>query len=248
MKIQPTINTLELRGLHKAFGKPVVHDLSLTVRRGEIYALLGPNGAGKTTCLRMAVGLLEPDAGQVRILGTDLAQDPVRAHYPLAYLPDEPLLYDRLTPWEYLEFVAGLWRLEPGAALSRAGELLHLLGLKAHAGQLIEGFSRGMKQKLALAAALLHQPSLIILDEPLTGLDTQAARQVKDMLVQHARSGGSVLLTTHILDVAEKMADRIGIVRNGKLVEEGTLAELRDAAGKQKASLEDIFLSLTAAI
>lgn len=237
---------LRLRGLHKAFGRPAVDGLDLTVRRGELYALLGPNGAGKTTTLRMVTGLLAPDAGSIEVLGIDLARDPAGAKRGMAYLPDDPLLYGKLRPGEYLEFVAGLWGIRAADAEPRARSLLDWLDLTKHAHEMTEGFSRGMKQKLALAGALIHEPQLLILDEPLTGLDAATARQVKDLLLAHVDKGGSVILTTHILDVAQRMAQRIGIIRQGRLIAEGTLDELRaQAAPTGDGSLEDVFLQLT---
>jgi ABC-2 type transport system ATP-binding protein len=234
---------LRLRALRKHFGRPAVDGLDLTVRRGELYALLGPNGAGKTTTLRMVTGLLAPDDGQVEVLGVDLARDAAAAKRRMAYLPDDPMLYGKLKPTEYLEFVAGLWGLRPEDAEPRGRRLLDWLDLSKHAHELTEGFSRGMKQKLALAGALIHEPELLILDEPLTGLDAAAARQVKDLLVSHVAGGGTVILTTHILEVAEKLAQRIGIIRQGRLIAEGTLDELRERTAG--GSLEDMFLQLT---
>jgi ABC-2 type transport system ATP-binding protein len=234
---------LQLRALRKQFGHPAVDGLDLTVRRGELYALLGPNGAGKTTTLRMVTGLLAPDEGQVDVLGVDLARNPAAAKRRMAYLPDDPMLYGKLKPTEYLEFVAGLWGLRPDEAEARGRRLLDWLDLSKHAHELTEGFSRGMKQKLALAGALIHEPELLILDEPLTGLDAAAARQVKDLLLSHVAGGGTVILTTHILEVAERLAQRIGIIRQGRLIAEGTLAELRERT--LGGSLEDVFLQLT---
>ncbi len=236
---------LSLRGLTKAFGdKRAVDALDLNVRAGELYALLGPNGAGKTTTLRMVAGLLQPDAGEISVFGVDARASPKDAKRITAWLPDEPMLYDKLTAWEHLEFVAGLWGVPSKIAKARAQELLELLGLWDHRDDRCEGFSRGMKQKAALAAALIHEPKLLMLDEPLTGLDAAIARQVKDLLQTRVRAGATIILTTHILDVAERMAHRIGIIRDGKLVAEGTLAELqaRSSAG---GTLEDVFLQLT---
>ncbi len=234
---------LRIAGLSKSYGRPAVDGLDLLVRRGELYALLGPNGAGKTTTLRMVTGLVAPDAGRIEVLGIDLAQAPVDAKRKLAYLPDDPMLYGKLKPTEYLEFVAGLWGVGAQEAETRARTLLDWLDLSRHAHELTEGFSRGMKQKLALAGALIHEPELLILDEPLTGLDAAAARQVKDLLLSHVAKGGTVILTTHILEVAERLAQRIGIIRAGRLIAEGTLDELR--AQTSGASLEDVFLQLT---
>lgn len=234
---------LQLDDVSKHFGRPAVEHLNLTVRRGELYALLGPNGAGKTTTLRMVAGLLAPDGGTISVMGIDLASQPAAAKQTIAYLPDDPMLYDKLKPMEYLEFVAGLWGVAAKDAAPRATELLDWLDLSKHGHELTEGFSRGMKQKLALAGALIHAPQLLILDEPLTGLDAAAARQVKDLLLNHVHSGGTVILTTHILEVAERMAQRIGIIQHGRLIAEGTLDELR--ARTDGGTLEDVFLQLT---
>ena len=238
-------DALVIRGLTKTFRAPAVDDLNLTIRSGELYALLGPNGAGKTTTLRMVAGLLKPDAGSISVFGVDTLADPLAAKRLIAWAPDEPMLYDRLTPLEYLEFVAGLWGVEAKAASARSEDLLRMLGLWEERGRRCEGFSRGMKQKTALAGALIHDPKLLILDEPLTGLDAGAARQVKDLLTARTRAGATVILTTHILEVAERMADRIGIIQHGRLLTEGRLEDLRAQAGDRDASLEDLFLELT---
>jgi ABC-2 type transport system ATP-binding protein len=236
---------LATRGLTKSFERPVVDALDLTVYGGEFYALVGPNGAGKTTTLRMVVGLLRADAGSITIDGIDALANPIAAKQSTAWLSDEPMIYDRFTPFEYLEFVAGLWGIDSSVAEARARELIGWLGLKPHAHQRCGGFSRGMKQKVALAGALIHDPRLIILDEPLSGLDAGTARQVKNVLRERVAAGGTVIMTTHILEVAERMADRIGILAHGRLIAEGTLDELRRRTGKA-ASLEDAFLTLVA--
>jgi ABC-2 type transport system ATP-binding protein len=247
---------LEIRSLVKRFDRPAVDGLDLAVRRGEFYALLGPNGAGKTTTLRMVAGLIRPDAGSIHVAGIDALADPVAAKRVTAWVSDEPMIYDKLTPAEYLEFVAGLWSVDPEIAAARARDLLDWLGLAPHARERCETFSKGMRQKVALAGALVHEPSLIILDEPLTGLDAGSARQVKNVLRERARDGATVIMTTHILEVAERMADRIGVIAHGRLVAEGTLDELRRQAGNNAgdnnadtgggASLEDTFLALVA--
>ncbi len=234
------------RGLTKYFDRPAVDALDLTVVSGEFYALVGPNGAGKTTTLRMVVGLLRPDAGSITIEGIDALTDPIAAKQITAWLSDEPMIYDRLTPFEYLEFVAGLWRIDSSVAEARARELIGWLGLEPHAHERCEGFSRGMKQKVALAGALVHDPRLIVLDEPLSGLDAGSARQVKNVLRERVTGGGTVIMTTHILEVAERMADRIGVIANGRLIAEGTLDELHQRTGKTPTSLEDTFLMLVA--
>lgn len=235
---------LQLKGLTKRFDRPAVDALDLTVRAGEFYALVGPNGAGKTTTLRMVAGLLKPDAGSVSICGIDALADPVAAKQMMAWVSDEPMIYDKLTPLEYLEFVAGLWGIDPRLAEASARELLTSLGLGAHLGERCEGFSKGMRQKVALAGALVHDPRLIILDEPLTGLDAVSARHVKGLLSARVRAGGTIIMTTHILEVAERMADRIGVIAAGRLVAEGTLTELRQQNGLTDTSLEDLFIAL----
>lgn len=240
-----TAPALAVRHLTKSFDRPVIQDLDLTIQAGEFYALLGPNGAGKTTILRMVAGLLQPDSGDIAVFGIDARRDPVAAKRLVAWVSDEPMVYDRLTPMEYLEFVAGLWQVDPRKAQLKAEELLGWLGLTAHANQLCGGFSKGMLQKVALAGALVHDPRLIILDEPLTGLDAGSARLVKDVLLQKVRQGVTVIMTTHILDAAERMAERIGVISGGRLVAEGTLADLRARLG-QESTLEDIFLELVA--
>jgi ABC-2 type transport system ATP-binding protein len=253
---QPPL-ALDVSGLVKRFARPAVDGLDLAVREGEVYALLGPNGAGKTTTLRMIAGLLRPDAGSIHVGGIDALADPVAAKRLIAWISDEPMIYDKLTPEEYLEFIAGLWSVEPKLGEARAHALLSWLGLAPHARERCESFSKGMRQKVALAGALVHEPRLIILDEPLTGLDAGSARQVKTVLRERAQAGATVIMTTHILEVAERMADRIGVIAHGKLIAEGTLAELRRQVSKvatagnaahaaDGATLEDTFLALTA--
>jgi ABC-2 type transport system ATP-binding protein len=237
---------LAVRGLRKTFERPAVEGIDLTIQAGEFYGLLGPNGAGKTTTLRMIAGLLKPDSGSIQVFGIDVLGNPAAAKELIAWLPDEPLLYDKLTVAEYLEFIAGLWRMDPRQAERNARELLERLDLWGHRDDRCEGFSRGMKQKAALAGALIHDPKLLILDEPLTGLDASIARQVKDLLLERARAGCTIILTTHILDVAERLVDRMGIIQSGRLLAEGTLQELRDKAGHADSTLEEVFLNLVA--
>ena len=244
-RLQPPC-ALEIHGLRKRFDRPAVDGLDLTVKVGEIYALLGPNGAGKTTALRMVAGLLPPDAGTISVLGIDVRRDPVAAKKVMAWISDEPMIYDRLTPFEYLEFVAGLWGVDAAAAEQRARDLLGWLGLRDHAHERCERFSKGMRQKVALAGALVHDPRVIILDEPLTGLDAASSRQVKRVLRERVDAGGTVIMTTHILEVAERMADRIGVIAAGRLIAEGTLEELRRHAGNSASTLEETFLTLVA--
>jgi ABC-2 type transport system ATP-binding protein len=235
---------LEIEDLRKRFDKPAVDGLDLRIRSGEFYMLLGPNGAGKTTTLRIVSGLLRPDAGAISIFGIDALANPLAARQITGWLSEEPMIYDKLTPIEYLEFIAGLWSVEPACADARARDLLRWLGLEDHKHERCEQFSRGMRQKVALAGALVHEPKLIILDEPLTGLDAVSARLVKTVLADRVRAGSTVIMTTHILEIAERMADRIGVISNGRLVAEGTLSELRDRVGTGGASLEDLFIAI----
>jgi ABC-2 type transport system ATP-binding protein len=244
--VDPSPSALRVRDLRKTFAQPAVDGLDLEIAAGELYGLLGANGAGKTTTLRMVTGLLKPDAGSVEIFGIDALKHPREAKRLVAWLPDEPMLYDKLTPVEYLEFVAGLWQMPAARARERAEELLVRLDLWQQRDQRCEGFSRGMKQKAALAGALIHDPRLLILDEPLTGLDASIARQVKDLLLQLVRAGCTIILTTHILEVAERLVDRVGIMQAGKLVAEGTLEQLRSTTGQHSSTLEELFLQLVA--
>jgi ABC-2 type transport system ATP-binding protein len=235
--MKPDSSALEVRGLTKRFDRLAVDSLDLTIHAGEFYALVGPNGAGKTTTLRMVAGLLRPDDGGVSIFGIDALVHPVAAKQVMAWVSDEPMIYDKLTPLEYLEFVAGLWGIAPSVSKPIAEELV-----SSH--ERCEGFSKGMRQKVALAGALVHAPRLIILDEPLTGLDAVSARHVKGLLGERVRAGCTVIMTTHILEVAERMADRIGVIAAGRLVAEGTLTELRQQNGHADTSLEDLFIAL----
>jgi ABC-2 type transport system ATP-binding protein len=238
-------NACEITGLVKRFGKKAAVDgLSLAVPPGMLYGFLGVNGAGKTTTLRMISGLTRPDGGKIQVGGVDVEVDPRRAKRFLAYVPDDPVLYGKLNPMEHLEFVAALWDVPAAVGRRRAQELLERLGLWDRRHEWIESYSRGMKQKIALAGALIHEPRLILLDEPLTGLDASAARLVKDILLEFLRGDGAVILTTHILEVAERLAERIGIMSGGHLIAEGTMAELRSSSGRAGGSLEEIFLQL----
>lgn len=231
-------------GLGKRFGAALaVDDVSLSVAAGEIFGFLGPNGAGKTTTIKMLVGLLKPTTGRAVIVGFDVHKQPLPAKARLGYAPDEPVLPTKLTPNEYLEYLAGLYQLPVAPARRRGRELLDLFGLADRADDLIEGFSHGMKQKTALSGALLHDPACLFLDEPTVGLDPQSARLIKDMLRQLASRGTAVFMSTHILEIAERMCDRVGIIQAGRLIAAGTLDDLRQ--GQDGESLEDIFLQLT---
>ncbi|MGB3769247.1 MAG: ABC transporter ATP-binding protein [Phormidesmis sp.] len=239
------VAALELHNLSKQFGKhQAVNQLSLSVPPGTLYAFLGANGAGKTTTLRMIAGLLQPDEGDAFIFGSSILRSPQQAKQRLAYLPEDALLYSKLRPMEYLEFVAGLWNIPAARAQPYAQQLLEQLNLWTVRADYIETFSRGMRQKLALAGAFIHEPQLIILDEPLGGLDAAAARLVKTMLLEFTEQGNTVILTTHVLDVAERMAQQIGILNRGRLIAAGTLEELRVRSDQSGGTLESVFLEL----
>ena len=234
------------RGLRKTYGDHVaVAGVDLAVARGEIVGFLGPNGAGKTTTIKMLTGLIRPTAGTAAILGHDIARDPIAAKSLFGYVPDTPNLYGKLKGWEFLRFMARLYRVPTAQAEHRAAELLRLFDLTDAANDLIEGYSHGMSQKMALAGALVHDPQVLFLDEPTVGLDPKSARLIKDLLVQLRSRGVAVFLSTHILEIAERMCDRVVIIDRGAIVAAGTVAELRARAGQGQGSLEDIFLSLT---
>lgn len=235
---------IEARGLTKHFGKtPAVVDLDLQVRAGEIFGFLGPNGAGKTTTIKMLVGLLRPGSGQARIGGYDIQTQPLQAKALIGFVPDTPFLYEKLTGAEFLRFVGRLYSLAPQQAVRRTQELLETFGLADRAGDLVQAYSHGMRQKLALAAALIHEPQVFFLDEPTVGLDPRSARQVKDLLRQLASQGVCIFMSTHILEIAERMCDRVGIIDHGRLLACGTMEELRTTGGP--GTLEDIFLQVT---
>lgn len=217
-------------------------DINLAVHPGEIVGFLGPNGAGKTTTIKMLIGLLRPTEGVARIGGHDIQEEPLKAKALLGYVPDKPQLPEKLTAREYLEFIGGLYRLDPRAARQRGEEFLTLFDLADRADEMLGGYSHGMRQKTALTGALLHRPQAFFLDEPTVGLDPRGARQIKDILRNLTAQGTSVFMSTHILEIAEGMCDRVFIINQGQIIASGTLDELR-AGGN--ASLEDIFLALT---
>lgn len=236
---------IEADHLTKTYGEiAAVDDVSLRVAPGQIFGFLGPNGAGKTTTIRMLVGLVRPTSGQVRIAGLDMAVDGQAARACLAYMPDTPYLYEKLTGREFVHFVAGLFGVPPDVAARRTRELMPLFGLEDRADDLIEGYSHGMRQKAVMVSSLVHDPQVLFLDEPTVGLDPRSARLLKDVLRQLASRGVTVFLSTHILEIAERMCDRVGIIHQGRLILEGAVDELQLTAN-QPGSLEDIFLELT---
>lgn len=235
---------IELSGLNKQYGRAAaVKSLDLQVSKGELFGFLGPNGAGKTTTIKMMTGLLEPSSGQACICGIDIWETPLKAKRRLAYVPDEPNLYPKLTAWEYLRFIGSVFQMSNETFRTRAHELLHNFNIEARAHELIESFSHGMKQKVALSGALLHAPDVLFLDEPTVGLDPGSARNLKNLLRRICDEGTTVFLSTHILEIAERMCDRVGIINEGGLIALGTMEELRNQ--EKGASLEDIFLEMT---
>jgi ABC-2 type transport system ATP-binding protein len=238
------VDPLRIIDLTRRYGAvTAVERLNLEVRSGEIVAFLGPNGAGKTTTLRVCAGLLRPDVGEVRIAGASLRGDSRRARAQLGFVPDRPYLYDRLSAREFLEFVGALYDVPAALAWERAERLLDRLELAEARDDLIETYSLGMRQKVALAAALIHDPVLTLLDEPLGGLDPYGARAFKDLLRERAARGLGVLVSTHLLEVAERLCDRVVILHRGRVIADGSLDELRGSRGG--ATLEDVFLELT---
>ena len=237
---------LNLRNLTKTFDRFVaVDDLSLEVPPGELFGFLGPNGAGKTTTIKMMCGLLRPTSGTVTIDGFDIQKDPLRAKALLGLVPDTPVLYKKLTGREFVRFVGDLYSVPTATIDKRVEDLLRLLDMSEAADDLIETYSHGMRQKASLMAALIHDPKLVILDEPTVGLDPRSARVVKDVLKALCQMGKTVFMSTHILEIAERVCDRVGIINKGKLVAIGSTEELRSKSGQGLASLEDIFLELT---
>ena len=236
---------IQTKNLVKRFGeKAAVDNVSFDVLSGEIFGFLGPNGAGKTTTIKMIAGLLQPTSGEVCVAGYDVMQQPMQAKAASGYVPDEPNLYAKLTANELLRFVGDLYGIDRGQVQRRSEELLRLFDLSEAANDTIDSYSHGMQQKTALATALIHDPKVLVLDEPTVGLDPKSARLIKDILRQIADRGAAVFLSTHILEIADRMCDRIGIINQGKLIAVGTMDELR-AMGKGETTLEDIFLDLT---
>jgi ABC-2 type transport system ATP-binding protein len=237
---------LKITNLTKRFdGFVAVDSLSLEVRPGELFGFLGPNGAGKTTTIKMISGLLRPTSGSAEIGGFDIGREPLRAKALIGLVPDTPVLYRKLTCREFVRFVGELYSMKPDAMAVRLDQLIELLDMGESADDLIETYSHGMKQKTSLMGALIHDPSLVILDEPTVGLDPRSARIVKDVLRALCGAGKTVFMSTHILEIAERVCDRVGIINKGKLVAVGSVAELRARSKEGMMSLEDIFLELT---
>jgi len=237
---------IELVNLVKKFGDlTAVNDISLTIPRGEFFAMLGPNAAGKTTTLKLLAGLMKPTSGTARVCGFDMQAEPLEARRRIAYVPDFPFLYDKLTGWEFFRFTGQLFQMPAARIEANAQELIARFHLADFVNRPLEGLSHGTRQRVAIVSALLHEPDVFVIDEPMVGLDPQHARVVKDVFKERSLAGVTVLVSTHQLEIAEEMADRIGIIHGGKLIAVGNWDELRQQSGKS-GHLEEIFLSLTA--
>ena len=240
---------IRLTNLTKRYGKfTAVDAIDLEIRRGELFGFLGPNGAGKTTTMRMIAGILQPTSGRIEIAGDDLAREPIRAKSRLGFIPDRPFVYDKLTGAEFLRFVAALYGQDGEPIERRMAELLDLFELTPWKDELVESYSHGMRQKLIISSALLHKPEVIVVDEPMVGLDPKGQKFLKDLFRAFVERGGTVLMSTHTLDTVEEMCDRIGIIAGGKILACGTMAEIRQQFQGGDQKLEELFLKLTGGI
>ncbi|MFC2159958.1 ABC transporter ATP-binding protein [Actinomycetota bacterium] len=237
---------IETFKLTKKFGNlTAVDNLDLTVNRGEIFGFLGPNGAGKTTTIKLLTGLVKPTSGTAKVMGKDIQENPIEAKALIGLVPDEPQVYEKLTGVEFLRFMGNLFGIEKNSIEKKIIELLKLFDLTSRGEELIQGYSHGMKQKIAIAGALIHSPKVLFFDEPTVGLDPKSARIIKNILKFRAKSGDCIFISTHILEIAERMCDRIGIIQDGKMLAEGNMEELRKLSTGDKGNLEEIFLQLT---
>src|SRR5437868_1385740 len=237
---------IRLTALSKRYGSfTAVNGIDLSVPRGQLFGFLGPNGAGKTTTLRMIAGILRPTAGRIEIAGIDIVTDPRAAKSKLGFIPDRPFIYEKLTGAEFLRFVAGLYEQSGPQVEHRARELLALFDLEEWRDELVESYSHGMRQKLIISSAFVHRPEVIVVDEPMVGLDPKAAKILKDLFREYTRRGHTIMMSTHTLEVAQSLCDRIGIIQHGTIRACGTLDELRVQTAAGGADLEDIFLKLT---
>ena len=237
---------IRLRGVNKRYGKfHAVRSLDLEIQKGELFGFLGPNGAGKTTTLRMIAGILAPTSGKIEIGGVDITRDPLLAKAKLGYIPDRPFVYDKLTGAEFLRFVAGLYGQEGGQVEHRARELMALFDLENWRDELVESYSHGMRQKLIIASAFVHRPEVIVVDEPHVGLDPKSIKILRDLFVEYTRRGHTIMMSTHTLEVAERLCDRIAIIAGGVIRAQGTMDDIRRDVSNGGEDLEQIFLRLT---
>ena len=235
-----------LESVSKSFGRiQAVHNLNLEIEGGMVYGLLGPNGSGKSTTMKMIMGLIKPDSGRICVYGIDVQRDPMKVKKILGYVPETPCLYEFLTGLEYLDFIADIYELDAGVKKAQIEEFLEAFELEGRENEMISGYSHGMKQKIAIIAALLHKPKLLVLDEPLGGLDPKSARIVKNLIHKLADDGVTTIMSTHVLEIADAVCDRIAIIYRGEKLAEGTSAELREKAQMPKSTLEEVFLKLT---
>ncbi len=239
---------IELKNITRKYGNFLaVDNINLVVPKGEVFGFIGPNGAGKTTTIKMLGGIISPSSGQVKICGIDMTKEPEEAKRKIGFIPDRPFLYEKLTGMEFLRFISELYGVDDDIFPEEAEKLLTMFSLIDWADELIEAYSHGMKQRLIMAAALLHDPELIIVDEPLVGLDPEGIKMVRELFKRFAKKGKTVFMSTHTLKVAEDICDRIGIINKGKVIAIGTIEELRRQAETDKADLEEVFLKLTSA-
>lgn len=237
---------IKLEQISKRFGNKIaVDDVSLEVGRGEIFGFLGPNGAGKTTTIRMITGITVPSSGKIRVNGCDVSKDPIGAKSSIGYIPDRPYLYELLTAREFFRFMGGLYNMDPAAAAAKGVEYLTVFEMGEEADSLIEGFSHGMKQKVIMAAALIHEPRVVIVDEPMVGLDPRSAALVKDLFKELAAEGITIFLSTHTLSVVEEICTRVGVIHRGKMLYDGTVEGMKRMAKMSDSSLEKVFIELT---
>jgi ABC-2 type transport system ATP-binding protein len=240
---------IRLTNLTKRYGKfTAVDGINLEIPRGELFGFLGPNGAGKTTTMRMIAGILRPTSGTIEIAGDDVARDPIRAKSRLGFIPDRPFVYDKLTGAEFLRFVAALYGQEGEVIERRMEELLDLFELMPWKDELVESYSHGMRQKLIISSALLHRPEVIVVDEPMVGLDPKGQKFLKELFRAFVERGGTVLMSTHTLDMVEEMCDRIGIIAGGRILACGSMAEVRQQTAAGDSGLEELFLKLTGGV
>jgi ABC-2 type transport system ATP-binding protein len=240
------VSAVKLKGVVKRYSEILaVNNIDLNIKKGEIFGLLGPNGSGKSTTLKMLIGLVQPDAGSVNVLGVDVKKDPVAVKQLVGYVPESPRLYEFLTGIEYLDFIGDIYGMQAEEKQTRINEYLKALQLEGREGDMITGYSDGMKQKIALISAFLHRPKLLVMDEPLSALDPRSARIIKDILNQLKTQGVTTIMSTHVLEIAQAVCDRIGIMYQGKILALGNMKELREMSKLPDSGLEDIFLKLT---